>query len=189
MLKQLGTCLLAAAGGIRGSFSVLKRLLQDQYGLSDLPETAPPPSVPGAPAAAAEAAGAPPAAAAQLPQVLAPAAQVPGLLALADYVVYQDLVASLVQVSDPQLIAKALAVCLTLVLINMLIMFLRPISQACAAAAASGSGVLSWLCWPVSLGLDIPDSLGEVLGALLLVAVANKLLLLGVEVAAGALKG
>jgi hypothetical protein len=114
----------------------------------------------------------------------------PGLLGLADYVVYQELVASLVQVSDPQLIAKGLATCLTLGLIHVLISCLRPISQACAAATAGTSGwVLSWLCWPQGVGLDPPDSLGQVLGALLLVAVANKLLLLGVEVAAGALKG
>lgn len=173
---------------------MLKKLLQEQYGLSDLPDTAPAPTIPGAPAAAAEAAPAPAlAAAAQapVPAVAAAAVAQPSLLGLADYVVYQELVASLVQVSDPQLIAKGLATCLTLGLIHLLISCLRPISQTCAAATAGSSSgwVLSWLCWPLSVGLDIPDSLGEVLGALLLVAVANKLLLLGVEVAAGALRG
>jgi hypothetical protein len=109
--------------------------------------------------------------------------------------VYQELVASLVRVSDPQLMAKALAVCLTLVLVNMLIMLLRPVSQACAATAAAGAaassgGLVGWACWPVTvLGFDIPRSLGEVLGALLLVAVANRLLLLAVELVASTLKG
>jgi hypothetical protein len=37
--------------------------------------------------------------------------------------------------------------------------------------------------------LELPDSLGAVLGALLLVAIANKLLLVGVEVVAAALNG
>jgi len=185
---------LHSAGGIRGSFNVLKKLLQEQYGLSDLPEATPQPAIPGAAAAAppveaavpVPAAPPPPAAAAQVPA--APPAAPAALLSLADYMVYQELVASIVQVSDPQLVAKALAMCLTLVLINLLIMLLRPFSQACAAGG-SGSWVLSWLCWPVSLGLDLPDSLGEVVGALLLVAVANKVLLVGVEVVAAALKG
>jgi hypothetical protein len=186
------------AGGIRGSFSVLKKLLQEQYGLSDLPDTAPAPAIGAAPAVAA-AEAAPAAAAAAAPGPL-PAAAVaaaatgpaaaPGLFALADYVVYQELVASIVQVSDPQLVAKALAVCLAMVLINGLILLLRPVNQACKAAGSVGpAGLLSWLCWPLRLGLELPDSLGAVLGALLLVAVANKLLLVGVEVVAAALNG
>ena len=98
--------------------------------------------------------------------------------------------ASIVQVSDPQLVAKALAVCLAMVLINGLIMLLRPVNQACKAAGSVGpAGLLSWLCWPLRLGLELPDSLGAVLGALLLVAIANKLLLVGVEVVAAALNG
>jgi hypothetical protein len=186
------------AGGIRGSFGVLKKLLQEQYGLSDLPDSVPAATLPGAgaaPAAAATVQAAPEAAAAApLPAAPVAAAPVPGLLALADYVVYQDLVASIVKVSDPQLVAKALAMCLTLVLINMLLVLLRPMSQACAragaaAAAGASAGLMSWLCWPVAVGLDIPDSLGEVLGALLLVAVANKVLLVGVEVVAAAMNG
>lgn len=183
---------------------MLKKLLQEQYGLTDLPDTAPAPALPGVPAAAAAAAAAvaaptaAPVAAAGAPMLAVPAGPAPGLLGLADYVVYQELVASLVRVSDPQLIAKALAVGLTLVLINMMIQLLRPVSQACAAAAATAAGaapgsagLLGWACWPVTvLGLDIPRSLGEVLGALLLVAVANRLLLLAVElVAATTLKG
>lgn len=182
---------------------MLKKLLQEQYGLTDLPDTAPAPALPGAPAAAAAAAAAAvaaptaaPVAAAGAPMLAIPAGPAPGLLVLADYLVYQELVASLVRVSDPQLIAKALAVGLTLVLINMLILLLRPVSQACAAAstaagaAPSSGGLLGWACWPVTvLGLDIPRSLGEVLGALLLVAVANRLLLLAVELVATTLKG
>lgn len=178
---------------------MLKKLLQEQYGLSDLPDSVPAATLAGAGAAAAAAAAAiqeaPEAAVpAAAPAAAVSAAPAPGLLALADYVVYQDLVARIVKVSDPQLVAKALAMCLTLVLINMLLVLLRPVSQACAragaaAAAGGGGGVMSWLCWPVAVGLDIPDSLGEVLGALLLVAVANKVLLVGVEVVANAMHG
>jgi hypothetical protein len=84
--------------------------------------------------------------------------------------------------------------CLTLALIQLLIAVVKPISQAChaTAAAADQSGVFSGLsglvCWPV-LGLfDVPDNVLEVVSSMLLVAVANKLLITLVELAAAMVK-
>eukprot|EP00878_Enallax_costatus_P022700 GHUV01024103.1.p1 GENE.GHUV01024103.1~~GHUV01024103.1.p1 ORF type:complete len:752 (+),score=326.68 GHUV01024103.1:406-2661(+) len=177
-------------GGIRGSFTTLKKLLQEQYKLTDLPDSAPPPELPGgqiqAPAAAAPTAAAP---AAPAPVAPAAAAAVPPasppLLGLADYIVYQELVASILRMSDPRMIAQGLAMCLTLLLVHVLINALRPITHACGVAAAAaggrGPGLLGLVCWPFVSVLDIPDSVSEVIGAMLLVAVANKLLVLGAE--------
>jgi hypothetical protein len=108
------------------------------------------------------------------------------LTALADYIVYQELVSSILQLSEPALIAKTLAVCLTLALVNVLITALRPLAAACGAASSSG-GVAGLCCWPLRV-LEVPNSLGQVLGALLLVAVANKLLMLGVQAASAVMR-
>jgi hypothetical protein len=170
---------------------VLKKLLQDEHGLLDLPEATPSPAPLGAAGAAgaAPAPAAPPAAAAAGAPAAALAAQQQAgpLTALADYVVYQELVSRILQLSDPRRVAKALAVCLTLALIHVLIALLRPLADACAAASSSGGGLQRSLCWPLAL-LSVPDSLGEVLGALLLVALANKLLLLGVSLTSAAMR-
>lgn len=177
-------------GGIRGTFSTLKKLLQEQYNITDLRDTAAPPTVQGGPPAAAFTAAAPapvPPLPAAVPAAAAATPRPPPVFGLADYIVYQELVAGILQLSDPHLIAQGLAMCLTLLLIHGLISALRPVSQACAEAAAGqvagSSSVLGWLCWPLVSVLDIPDSVGEVLSALLLVAVANKLLMLGAEAA------
>ncbi|KAF6254761.1 hypothetical protein COO60DRAFT_285516 [Scenedesmus sp. NREL 46B-D3] len=181
-------------GGIRGTFSMLKKLLQEQYSLKDLPEGAPAPTMPGAAAAAAPAAAAateparvPAPAPTQTPPAAAAgaAAGMPALLQLADYVVYQELVAGLLRVSDPAKIAKGLAMCLTLGLIHAIITLLRPVARGCAAVAAAGGGGLpGLLCWPLGGVLPLPGSVSEVLSALLLVAAANRLLMVGIELAA-----
>ncbi|WIA28955.1 hypothetical protein OEZ86_011477 [Tetradesmus obliquus] len=185
-------------GGIRGTFGMLKKLLQEQYSLKDLPEAAPAPTLPGAAAAAAApaaaaaaAASAAPAAAAPIPAPTAAAAAagaavgMPALLQLADYLVYQELVAGLLHVSDPAKVAKGLAMCLTLGLIHLIITLLRPLTRGCAAVTAAGGGGLSGLlCWPLVGVLRVPDSVAEVLSALLLVAAANRLLVVGMQLAA-----
>lgn len=171
---------------------MLKKLLQEQYTLRDLPEAAPAPEMPGEAAPVAAAAPAAAAVVLEPSAVPAPAAAAasPPLFQLADYIVYQELVAGIVRVSDPNMVAKGLAMCMTLALIHVIITLLRPILQACssvtAAAAASGknAGLSGLLCWPLVAVLDIPDNIMEVLSALLLVAVANRLLLLGTEAAA-----
>jgi hypothetical protein len=172
---------------------MLKKLLQEQYSLKDLPEVAPAPDMPGAAAAAPAAAAvvaavAPPApAVAPIPTAAAAgaAAGMPALFQLADYLVYQELVAGLLRISDPAKMAKGLAMCLTLGLIHVIILLLRPVTQGCAAVAAAGSGGLSGLlCWPLVGVLHAPESVGEVLASLLLVAAANRLLIVGMEVTA-----
>jgi hypothetical protein len=173
---------------------MLKKLLQDQYSLQDLPEAAPAPTMPGAAAAAAPAAAAAAeAAAAPVPVPAAVAAEaaagMPALFQLADYLVYQELVSGLLRVSDPAKVAKGLAMCLTLGLIQLIITLLKPITQGCAAVTAARAGGLSGLlCWPLVGVLHVPDSVGEVLAALLLVAAANRLLIVGMQLAAAWLR-
>lgn len=178
-------CYACGPGGIRGSFTTLKKLLQEQYKLTDLPDTAAPPEIPGGPVEAPavpvlSAAAAPPA-----PSVPASAPAAPPLLGLADYIVYQELVASILRVSDPRMIAKGLAMFLTLLFIHVIITALQPLTQACSAAAAAGgngSSLARLVCWPFLNVIGIPDSVKEVIGSMLMVAVANKLLVLGTEV-------
>jgi hypothetical protein len=180
---------------------MLKKLLQAQYSLKDLPDAAPAPTMPGTaavpaavtPAAAAAVEAVPVSAAALVPAPAAAAAGaaagMPALFQLADYIVYQELVAGLLRVSDPAKVAKALAMCLTLGLIHLIITLLRPITRSCAAVTAAGGGGLSGLvCWPLVGVLHVPESVGEVLAALLLVAAANRLLMVGMELAAAWLR-
>jgi hypothetical protein len=113
----------------------------------------------------------------------------PALFQLADYIVYQELVAGLLRVSDPAKVAKCLAMCLTLGLIHLIITLLRPVTRSCmAVTAAGGRGLSGLVCWPLAGVLHIPDSVGEVLSALLLVAAANRLLMVGMELAAAWLR-
>lgn len=172
------------AGGIRGSFAVLKKLLQDDHGVTDLPEHVPAPAAPGVQEEQAAEDLEEAAAAGGPPHVAQPSGAT--LTVLADYVVYQELVARILQLSDPRHTAKALAVCLTLALVSALITLLQPLTTVCAAARGMGS-LQGVMCVPLVV-LAVPDSLAQVLGALLLVAVANKLLLLGVTLASAAMR-
>ena len=176
-------------GGIRGTFTVIRRLLGSQWTVTDIPDSRPPPLFPGIPAAPTP-----------VPIPAAPAAPIhvpvppliavgggggiSGALGLADLLVYQELVAGIHGLPDPAFVAKALAVFAMLALlyglVNLLGVVTAPLEALCEVQGR-GRGVL---CWPAGLMVWLPDSLGEVLGSLAMVWVANRVLLVGTELLA-----
>jgi hypothetical protein len=182
------------AGGIRGTYGLIRKLLAAQCAVVDRPETGPPPALPGvAPPAAAAAELVPPAVPvpAGVPIAVAAGAggSLGGALGLTDYLVYQELVAGLSGLPDPQLVVKALAVVAMLLLLGALVPLANTLVAPVQALCGSGAqGWISSVCWPLGHVVDVPDSVAEVMGALLLVWAANKLLVGGVALLAEYLK-
>jgi hypothetical protein len=177
------------AGGIRGTFTVIRKLLGSQWTVTDISDSRPPPLIPGIPEApAAVPVPAVPVAPIHVPVppiiAVGGSGGISGAFGLADLLVYQEIVAGIHGLPDPAFVAKALAVFAMLSLlyglVNLLGIITAPL-QALCEVQGRGQGVL---CWPLSLLVWLPDSLGEVLGSLALVWLANRILLVGTELLA-----
>jgi hypothetical protein len=102
---------------------------------------------------------------------------------------YRSLVARLLRLHDPGAAAKALAAVLTVATTAALAAALRPAQEWClGGGGGTGGGSGGFLrhaaCWPVERGLVLlPESAGQVVAALALVALSARLLAASAEVA------